>query len=1050
MKKLIEYFVDKSVVVNLFSLLVVTLGIYSAYTLQKDIFPQVEFDVILIRTDYPGSSSEDVEKLVTLSVERALKEVDGIKELNALSTEGSSIVYLTVDPDAKISKVLDDSKDAIDKINDFPDEVEDPKVSSLSNKNRRGVIKVAIKGGEYNRIREVSKKLRDELELNKKISLVDIDGYREDEIVALLDPKKLEENEVTLTEIAAAIKKSNMNLSAGKIKAVEGDVYIRTLNEFSSVKDVENVVVRSNSEGKKVTVKDISHVVQRPVENSVLGRSNGEEAFFLDIKIKQSSDILTTTDEIKDTVHTFFENADYQDIKYDLLDDASYFVSRRLNVLKENGIMGIFLVFGCLLLFLNFSTSVVTSLGAPMAFMTSFAIMQAFGMTIDLISMFGLILVLGMLVDDSIIVAEHFYQKLEAGIEPREAARQSAVETFKPVCATIITTMIAFGALFFMGGIMGKFLWPVPATVMICLVASLFECFFILPAHLADYVRLKKEKQWRVTWYKPVLIFYGKILKKVLHAPGLTVSFFILLFIGSAFVAKTMSFELFPGDDVRTVFMQFKGQVGVDQGVTANEMIKVEKMLINDFPRNEVQQIQARVGLLAGEQGNKLGNHYGSIVIYLTDPVERDRSTDDIINSALEKAQGLVSSEYQITVKKIQGGPPRGKPVEIDIKGESIEELKMVSAEIEEALKKEKGVTTTEIDFEEGNDQVIFRVKEDEARRLGLDVQTIAFELRRALAGDTITEIRKSDEDIDIKIKFDERWIKDATPLLDLSILNSSGRRIKLGSVVFLEKHPGAFVIRRLDRKRIFSVSASLDKTLTTPTQIAKEFAPKVKAITTKYQDISFKFGGENEDTKESMGGLLKSFFIAFSLIFIVLVVMFNSVGNTLAVMSAIPLGMIGVIWAFKMFGMSLGFMAMMGIVGLVGVVVNDSIVLVDCINEYRQKEPDLIQAIFKGCLARLRAVILTTVTTVAGLLPVAHATGGDPFIKPMAMSFAWGLAFATTVTLIYVPCQYIVFEKISNWFRKDEDKALIGVVSELDGIEKETEESILHTEVEA
>ncbi|EQC46869.1 efflux RND transporter permease subunit [Bacteriovorax sp. Seq25_V] len=1050
MKKLIEYFVDKSTVVNLFSFLVLVLGIYSAYTLQKDIFPQVEFDVILIRTDYPGSSSEDVEKLVTLSVERALKEVDGIKELNALSAEGSSIVYLTVDPDAKISKVLDDAKDAIDKINDFPDEVEDPKVSSLSNKNRRGVIKVAIKGAEYTRIREVSKKLRDELELNKKISLVDIDGYREDEIVALLDPKKLEDNEVTLTEIAAAIKKSNMNLSAGKIKAVEGDVYIRTLNEFNSVEDVENVVVRSNSEGKKVTVKDIAHVVQRPIENSVLGRSNGEEALFLDIKIKQSSDILETTDQIKETVHAFFENSDYKDIKYDLLDDASYYVSRRLNVLKENGIMGIFLVFGCLLLFLNFSTSVVTSLGAPMAFMTSFAIMQAFGMTIDLISMFGLILVLGMLVDDSIIVAEHFYQKLEAGIEPREAARQSAVETFKPVCGTIITTMIAFGALFFMGGIMGKFLWPVPATVMICLVASLFECFFILPAHLADFVRLKKEKQWRITWYKPVLVFYGKVLKKVLNAPAITVSFFIMLFLGSVFFAKTMNFELFPGDDVRTVFMQFKGRVGVDQSVTANEMLKVEKMLINEFPRNEVQQIQARVGLLAGEQGNKLGNHYGSIVIYLTDPVERERTTDDILNTALEKAQSLVSSEYQITVKKIQGGPPRGKPVEIDIKGESIADLKAVSHKIEDALKEVKGVTTTEIDFEEGNDQVIFKVKEDEARRLGLDVQTIAFELRRALAGDTITEIRRSDEDIDIKIKFDDRWIKDAAPLLDLSILNSSGRRIKLGSVVYLEKHPGAFVIRRLDRKRIFSVSASLDKAVTTPTRVAKEFAPKVKEITSEYEGVTFKFGGENEDTKESMGGLIKSFLIAFSLIFIVLVVMFNSVGNTLAVMSAIPLGMIGVIWSFKFFGMSLGFMAMMGVVGLVGVVVNDSIVLVECINEFRKKEPDLIRAIFKGCLSRLRAVILTTVTTVAGLLPVAHATGGDPFIKPMAMSFAWGLAFATAVTLIFVPCQYIVFEKLSNFFRKKEDKVAIGIAQELDVIERETEESILHTEVEA
>lgn len=1049
MKKIIEYFVEKSLVVNIFSIIVLTLGLYSAYTLKKDIFPQVEFDIILVRTDYPGSSSEDVEKLVTLSIERALKEVDGIKELNALSAEGSSIVYLTVEPDAKIEKVLTDVKDSIDKITDFPDDVEDPKVSSLSSKNRRGIIKVAIKGAEYERIREVSKKLRTEIEFNKKVSIVNIDGLRDDEIVALLDPKKIEEEEVTLSEISLALSRSNINLSAGKIKAKEGDVYIRTLNEFETKEDVENVVVRSNSEGKKVLVKDIAHVVQRPAENSVFGRSNGEEALFLDIKIKNSSDILVTTKEIKKVVHDFFDNKAYFDIKYDLLDDASYFVDRRLTVLKENGILGIVLVFGCLLLFLNTSTSIVTSLGAPLAFMTSFAIMKGFGMTIDLISMFGLILVLGMLVDDSIIVAENFYQRLEAGDEPEVAAKKAAVETFKPVLATVLTTMVAFGTLFFMGGIMGKFLWPVPATVMICLAASLFECFIILPSHLADFVKLKKERKWRIAWYKPVLVSYGKILKRVLNFPALTVLFFVLLFIASVFVAKSMNFELFPGDDVRTVFMQFKGRVGVDQEITSREMLKVEKLLVNEFPRSEVEQIQARVGLLAGEQGNKLGNHYGSIVIYLTDPVERERTTDEIINEALEKAQKLVLPEYEITLNKVQGGPPRGKAVEIDIKSDSIITLKKVSKEIQDALKKETGITTTEIDFEEGNDQIIFKVKTDEAKRLGLDVQTVAFELRRAIAGDAVTEIRKSDEDIDIKIKFDDRYIKDAGPLLNLSVLNSSGRRIKLSSVVYLEKNPGAFVIRRLDRKRIFTVTASIDKALTTPAKVAKEFAPKVAEIVKSYSDVTFVFAGEVTDTNESMGELIKSFSLAVALIFLILVVMFNSISNTLAVLSAIPLGMIGVIWSFKLFGMSLGFMAMMGIVGLVGVVINDSIVLVDCINEFRKKEKTLIDAIFKGCLTRLRAVLLTTITTVAGLLPVAHAKGGDPFLKPMAMSFAWGLAFATAVTLVYVPCQYLVFEKIKEFFKKKDKKINLGSAGDLDFIEKKTEEDLLHVSVE-
>lgn len=1049
MKKIIDFFIEKSLVVNLFTVLVLLVGGISAYTLQKDIFPQVEFDTILIRTFYPGSTAEDVEKLVSLSIERSLKEVDGIKELNVLSAEGSSIAYLTIEPDADLSVVEDDIKTAVDSIDDFPEEVEEPVVTSLSNKNRRGIIKIVIKGASYDRMRVVSKDLRDIIELNKSISLVDIQGYREDEIVALIDPDKLKENQITLSEVNNAILRSNLNLSAGKFVGPEGDIFVRTLNEFEDENDVSNVVVRSNSEGQAILVKDIARVIKRPIDDGSFGRSNGELALFLDVRIKQSADIIKSTDEIKEIVKKFFKDPKYKDISHSFVDDASYFVKRRLNVLKENGILGIALVFFCLLLFLNTSTSVVTSMGAPIAFMIAFICMEIMGLSINLISMFGLILVLGMLVDDSIIVAEQFYQNLENGKSPKEAARLAAYETIKPVTATIVTTMIAFGALFFMGGIMGKFLWPVPATVIICLLASWFECFFILPSHLADFVKLRKNKasEFRKKWYVPIMKIYGSSLKTALKVPYLTVFGFSLIFIGSLFVAKQMNFELFPGDDVRTVFIQFKGKVGVSQDHTAKEMLAVEKMIVDTFPTNEVQQIQARIGVLIGDQGTKTGSHYGSIVLYLTDPTERERSTDDIINVVTENAEAMIDPSYKILVKKVQGGPPRGKDVDIELYSNSIEELKLVSKDVEKELAKQKGVVTTEIDFEEGNDQVIFNVDEAEALRLGLSVRDVGIELRRALAGDSITEIRKSDEDIEIKIKLDEDMVSSADPLLGLSVLNPAGRFIPLSKVAKITRRPGAFVIRRFERKRIFSVSASLDKTLSNSRKIAQDFSPVVKKILKKYPGVTFKFGGENEDTKESMMGLLKSFTIAMASIFIVLVLMFNSVAHPLSVMTAIPLGMIGVIWAFKLFGMSLGFMAMMGVVGLIGVVINDSIVLVNFINLKREEHDSLYNAIFEACLSRLRPVLLTTFTTVAGLLPVAHAAGGDPFLKPMAMSFAWGLAFATFVTLVFVPCQYLLFEKIKNFFRFSA-KLDLGSYFDIEAIEKKVESELTHSEV--
>ncbi|MCO4792557.1 MAG: efflux RND transporter permease subunit [Bacteriovoracaceae bacterium] len=1016
MGKIIDFFLDRPLLVNLITVMIFIVGGFSAWTLQKEMFPKVEFDVILITTSYPGSSSEDVEKLVTLSLERELKAVDGIKEMNALSAEGSSIVYLTVEADADLEDVLDDVKNAVDAVDDLPDEAKLPRVRSLDNKTR-GIIKVPLTGATYPVLRKHAKKIQDQLESLSPIARVELDGYRLDEIVIQINPDKLNEFEVTPSEIATSIKNRNLNLSAGKLETSTGDIIVRTISEFQNTQEIEDVVVRSNTNGVSVLVKDVASVVRRPLKGTTLLRSQGKEAVFLDIKAKENSDILKSVELVQDTIDNYFEKNSITGIEYRYTDDLSFYVKRRLNVLKNNGLVGIALVLGCLLLFLNFSTSIITSLGAPIAFFTSFIIMDATGLTINLISMFGLIIVLGMLVDDSIIVAEQYYQYLENGMKPKEAARKAALDTVKPVTATILTTIVAFGALFFMGGIMGKFLWMVPAMVIICLLASWIECFFILPSHLNDFVRLKHKKA-DSRWYAPIVNHYERTVRKFLKVPYITQFIFLSVFIVSILVGKGMRFELFPGDDVRVIYLQLKGKVGTQLKETNIAMKSLETMAMNDLKKDEYEQIKSTVGKLLGDHGTKLGTHYGSLVVYLTDPSDRDRSTDEILSELTKQAKDLVGRDFVVTTKKVQGGPPRGKPIDIELRGESIEELKVVSRKVEESLKSQEGVTSTEIDFEEGKQQVVITVNDQEARRLGVNTKAIAFELRTALAGDALSEIRENDEDIEIKILLDDTAKGQVESLSKIHILNNQGRRIPIAKVVDFKEIPGAFVIRRFDRKRIFSVSATLDNTLTSPRKASKAMKPLLLKILKDHPDVTFEFGGENKNTNESMERLIKSFVISVFCIFLILVVMFGSLGQPLVIMSAIPLGMIGVIFTFKLFGASLGFMAMLGVVGLVGVVVNDSIVLVTFINEKRTQISDINEAIVQGCRSRFRPVILTTFTTVAGLLPVAHAPGGDPFIKPMAMSFAWGLLFSTSVTLIFVPCSYLGYVKGLDYFK--------------------------------
>jgi len=978
-------------------------------------FPKVEFDIITINTVYPGTTSEDVEKLVTISIERELRGIDGIKNLTALSLEGMSLIYLEVDPDSDLNVVLDDVNQSINSISDLPSESEKPIVKSAAN-NSRGVIKIALTDGTYGELKEVSKKLRDHLERKEsRISFVKLDGYRVDDIRIYLDLQKMNYDEVTIGDVKDSIKNRNLNLSAGKIETEKGDILVRTVAEFVNVSDIENVIIRSNDSGQSVRLKDVARVVRAPEVGSVLQRSQGKEAIFLQVSIKQSADIIQTTDSLKLLVDNFFKDRKrFSHINYSYSDDLSYFVKRRLNVLKNNGLLGMGLVFICLLLFLNFSTSVITSMGAPIAFMVSFILMQYLGVSLNLISMFGLILVLGMLVDDSIIVSEHFYQKLEEGMHPKKAAFEAAVETIQPVTATVLTTVVAFGGLFFMGGIMGKFLWPVPAVVIICLMASLFECFFILPSHLADFVKLnKRHKKSDKRWYDGILKNYEKILKVLLKSGTrslLVMIGFLFLLVGSGLIAKTMQFELFPGDDVRTVYVQIKGSVGTPLSTTDEAMKKIEKIAMDNMELDvEYTQVKTQVGLLVGDHGIKTGTHYGSLVVYLTDPTLRERSTDKIINAIIGRVKEQVTN-FDVSIKKQEGGPPKGKPVEIELMADSIDVLKKVSKEVEAILKTQPGVTTTEIDFESGKKQIVAFVDDEQASRLGLTVVEIASKLRSVLAGVSISEIRESDEDIEIKLLLDDKWRSDLKSLDLLYLTNKQGRRIPLSKVVSFKEEPGAFVIRRLNRKRVFSVSAILDKSVTTPLNISTDMKPVVEKILVQYPSVEYSFGGENKDTKESMSGLLRSFGIAMICIFFILVIMFHSFAQPVIIMFAIPLGMIGVIIAFKIKGLALSFMAMLGVVGLVGVVVNDSIVLVNFINIKVDKMKNKTEAIILASISRFRPVILTTFTTVAGLLPVAEATGGDPFIRPMAISFAYGLLFATFVTLIFVPCSYRVY----------------------------------------
>ena len=1013
MKSLIEFFINRSLLVNLVSVIILVVGVLSVLTLRKDTFPEVDFDMITVSTIYPGTAPEDVEKLVTIALERKLKEVDGIEELNAMSFEGRSLLFLKIDPDYDGKEVLGEVKDAVDSVRDLPDGAEVPSVTMRKN-TQRSILRVALLGNTEIERRRVARDLRDQIELVPGVAKVEFSGYREEEIVVEVFVDQLNRYQLTVDEVAAAIKGRNMSLSGGKLETKDLEFLVRTKGEFERIEDIEEVVIRSNNTGANVKITQVAKVSRVLSASSILHRAKGENAIYLNVKKKLSADVIETTGQVKDVLEKFFSQE--SGVDYTIVNELAFYVKRRLGVLTSSGLFGLALVIGVLLLFLSFRVALITSLGAPLAFLTAFALMEPLGISMNLISMFGLILVLGMLVDDAIIVAEHFYQHIEEGMSPKQAAALAAQETVEPVSATILTTTLAFSSLFFMGGIMGKFLWPVPAVVIVCLAASWLECFFILPSHLADFAGPRGKMKKGRRWYEPLKKLYAKALLFCLRHSFVVFLIFAGVLGGSLLLAQTMRFELFPGDDVREVIINVQGEAGTSLAKTQKAVIEIEHALRDILRKDELRIIRSIVGTQMRRGLNRrTGGHYGSFILYLTGPSERQRSTDEIVDEIEEKIS-KVRPDYEVSVRKLHGGPPRGRPVEIELKGDSLKDLEKASEEVAMALKKTKGVTAASTDFEEGKIQLVIEVNEQEAKRLGLSTAQVALAVRQAYSRDAMTEIRESSEDIKVVLTLDESSRSNVELLKDLTILNRHGHRIRLSRLANIERETGPFAVRRLNRKRIVSVTGEINREETTPIAVAKEMRPKVEEIASKYSGLGFDLGGENKDTKESMLRLAKAAVMALGAIFVVLVSIFGSLGQPLVILSTIPLGLIGVIFTFKILGMSLGFMAMMGVIGLVGVVINDSIVLVNFINKRRKKGEGVGVAILKAAKSRFRPILLTSFTTVAGLLPIAHAKGGDPFLKPMAVSFAWGLMFSTLVTLFFIPSAYLIYEKSVTW----------------------------------
>jgi multidrug efflux pump subunit AcrB len=1026
--KLSEYSVKNSLIVNCLSIFLVVVGLIALFSLEREAFPNFSFDIVTVRTDYPGASPDVIEKRISIPLEKELKEVDDIDEMGSVSVEGLSLIILQLDPDAPDkARLFNDIRQAVEEVQDLPEDLEnEPFVKEMQIRNTP-IVEVSLSGNlDEMKLREWAVTLEEEILDMKGVASVERKGVHDREIWVEVDPLKMSSYDLALSQVMSSLANRNVNIPGGLSKQARSELILRTTGELETAADVESVIIRANEEGHWVKVADIASVSERLEEQKVISRTDGSRAMNLLVIKKDKADTIRLMEKLETLLENFKKKAP-PELKIALVNDISYYIKRRLGVLISNGWIGLILVMIPMVAFLSWRVALGAAIGMPVAFLTAIAAMQFLGLSINLISMFGLIMVLGMLVDEDLVVAENIARYLEEGMGHAEAAIRGAAEVSRAIVSVVLTTIIAFLPLLFMTGIFGKFIGEIPKVVMITLAASLIEALIILPSHLSDlnrpwnkdHVVYKRRRQHE--HFDKFRNYYIRSLKFCLRHAKVTSLISIGMTTGLILYAVFgMRFILFPQKGIEAFFLRAEVELGTPLKVTETMMLPLEK-LIQTLPDNELDHFVTQIGIVQNDPGDPFtsrGSHLAQIQVYLSPESKREREANEIMDS-LRGPLNQFKGYKKLSFDPVRPGPPVGKPVAIKIRGDDYAIMDEIAAIFKKELHNTHGVMDVKDDHEKGKGELRVEVIEKAAYQAGLTHMDIGLTVRQAFEGMNATTIRRGDEEIDVVVRYPEKSRYNIQTLETLPILNRMGNLVPLNRVASLKEADGVTVIKHAEGKRIVTVTANIDEDVTTSSELNKTLQEKYKFLGEKYPDYQISYGGEAEDTQESLSSLMSALVASAFLIFLILLITFGSMTQTAVLMLVIPFGTVGVIIGFFLLGEPFTFLAMLGVVGLTGIVVDGGILLFIFINSEMKKGSDLKDSIINACSVRMRAIFLTTVTTVLGILPVSMGLGGsDPFIRPMALALNWGLAISLFFTLYAIPSIYYVVEGATEKFK--------------------------------
>jgi multidrug efflux pump len=1018
-----QFSVKNSVLVNLLMIGLFLFGGISLYQMPTELNPAIDFNWVFVTIVYPGASPTETENLIVDKIEAEIQDVDDISEIQSTAGEGFGFVLIKFEDmsESEYREHYTDLKAEIDKV-EFPDDAEDPLFQSFNSGDFLPVITInmAYSIPEDNAQR-IADKLEDDLLDLKGVAKVQVSGLAEREIWVEVDPVKLNTLGITFDQIIMALKVRNLNVPGGNIAFGKTEYLIRSVGEYQSIEEIKNTVVKTSVNGDFVKIKDVADVNDRREEIRILSRLNGEPSITFSMSKNSEANSIDVIEDIKELIEEFKMNVpDGVDFSY--TNDNSIYILRVINVLRNNAIFGMFLIIIVLYFFLGKGNALLASLGIPISFFIAFIFMHLTGYSLNGNTLFALVMVLGIIVDDAIIVIENAHRYRMMGFNSVQAAIKGTTEVVTPILSSIGTNIAAFLPLMLLPGIMGKFMRIIPFVFALALVASMFEAFFLLPAHYADWTKkskthLKGEKRFFVALRK----WYGHLLIKTLRKRYWLIAGLIVVLFASFAVIPLVGIEMYGKED----FDQFRVLVKFPEGTSLEETNRIMKKFESealDLSENEVESVIANIGLFQGNDEWITRKNVAQIIVQLIPLEERDRPTSELMNDLHESVQNI-SGPISVQFEEISGGPPVGREISVKVEGKYFDEIKQAAMAFQDSIKKIPGTVDVADDFPPGKQEIRIVVDEEKSALYGFNTQYVAMNVRYAFDGIEATEYRDGDEEVDVIAKYNESNRSSVEDVLNLNITNSNGQTVALREIVKFEITPGPTEIHRFDQKRTIMVVGDIDESVASLDVVnlkMQEFFPKIEA---NFPGVHFKIGGQFEEFMDVFQNIGALFALSLILIFLILGTQFNSYAQPLIILTTVPFALIGAMLGLLISNNPFSIVAMFGFVALAGIVVNDAIVMMHFVNERRKGEISVLRywrSIINSGRLRLRPIILTSLTTISGLIPMAFGIGGSSNTwAPLANVILFGLLVATILTLFVIPSLFAVLDDIKGVRKK-------------------------------